>query len=391
METQTVTLSRGVHRGKPVLFIRFTINFSLNNLIRNIHVATWSDTNKCWITPLSEAYVEAVKLVMKDVADVILEDIYVPDILRISNESSEIPNSRFLAVSDSGKEELKQELLKAEVLQDLKRFREWLQSKRYSERTIDTYMGALTVFLRQHTEIAIAEICNEHIIKFNNDYILSRKLSASYQNQMVNAIKLFFKIMHQSKIDPELIHRPRQAKVLPNVLDKGEVKQILEVHQNIKHRTMLALIYSCGLRCGELLQLKPEHILSNRNLLHIKGAKGNKDRVVPLGNKIIQVLRDYYKIYKPKVYLFEGQIKGTPYDARSLQQILKSALLKCGIRKPVTLHWLRHSYATHLLENGTDLRYIQEILGHNSSRTTEIYTHVSNRKIQQIVSPFDDL
>ena len=154
---------------------------------------------------------------------------------------------------------------------------------------------------------------------------------------------------------------------------------------------MLSLIYSCGLRCGELLALQPHHIDSKRNIVLLKNSKGKKDRIVPLSPKILELLRTYYKIYKPKTYLFEGQEVGSSYSSKSLQSVLKQALQKSGIKKPVTLHWLRHSYATHLLENGTDLRYIQELLGHNSSKTTEIYTHVSTKNIQQIKSPFDDL
>jgi len=154
---------------------------------------------------------------------------------------------------------------------------------------------------------------------------------------------------------------------------------------------MLSLIYSCGLRCGELLALKPAHIDSKRNIVMLQNAKGKKDRIAPLSPKILNLLRDYYVLYKPKTYLFEGNKAGIAYDARSLQQVLKQALQKVNITKPVTLHWLRHSYATHLLESGTDLRYIQELLGHNSSKTTEIYTHVSTKNIQQIKSPFDDL
>jgi len=139
------------------------------------------------------------------------------------------------------------------------------------------------------------------------------------------------------------------------------------------------------------LALKPNHIDSQRNIVLVKNAKGKKDRIVPLSLKILEMLREYYKSYKPEVFLFEGQIKGKAYYARSLQQVLKQAVLKAGITKPVTLHWLRHSYATHLLESGTDLRYIQELLGHSSSKTTEIYTHVSTKSIQKIKSPFDDL
>jgi integrase/recombinase XerD len=175
------------------------------------------------------------------------------------------------------------------------------------------------------------------------------------------------------------------------VLSKEEVKLILNAHNNIKHKAMLSLIYSCGLRCGELLKLKQEHVDSKRGVLIIKQSKGRKDRIAPLSHKVIELLRDYYKACKPQTYLFEGQNKGEPYDERSLQNVLKQSLEKANISKPVSLHWLRHSYATHLLENGTDLRYIQEILGHSSSKTTEIYTHVSTKNIQKIVSPFDYL
>jgi integrase/recombinase XerD len=192
-------------------------------------------------------------------------------------------------------------------------------------------------------------------------------------------------------MEVDFIQRPKREKRLPNVLSKEEVKAILEAHNNLKHKVMLSLIYSCGLRCGELLALEPIHIDSKRNIILIKNSKGKKDRIVPLSQKILEMLRTYYKLYKPKRYLFEGQTSGMPYDKRSLQLVLKQALNKTKIIKPVTLHWLRHSYATHLLENGTDLRYIQEILGHSSSKTTEIYTHVSTNSIQRIKSPFDDL
>jgi integrase/recombinase XerD len=137
--------------------------------------------------------------------------------------------------------------------------------------------------------------------------------------------------------------------------------------------------------------LQPHHIDSKRNIVLLKNSKGKKDRIVPLSLKILELLREYYKVYKPRTYLFEGQEVGNPYSNKSLQSVLKQALTKAGIKKPATLHWLRHSYATHLLESGTDLRYIQELLGHNSSKTTEIYTHVSTKNIQQIKSPFDDL
>ena len=279
----------------------------------------------------------------------------------------------------------------AEGTVQIEKFRYWLLSKRYSENTIKTYTEALKSFLIFYNEKPVAEITNDDVIRYNNEYILNNNLSASYQNQIVNAIKLFFKTVLDTKIEFDKIHRPKRAKVLPNVLSKEEVKLILNAHSNIKHKMMLSLIYSCGLRCGELLALQPVHIDSKRNLVMLKNAKGKKDRITPLSPKILEMLREYFKVYQPTAYLFEGQKAGTPYDARSLQQVIKQAVQKAGISKPVTLHWLRHSYATHLLESGTDLRYIQELLGHNSSKTTEIYTHVSTKSLQQIKSPFDDL
>ena len=273
----------------------------------------------------------------------------------------------------------------------LLKFKNYLRSKRYSESTLTTYSEALKSFLLFYREKPVAEITNEDVIIYNNEYILKNKLSSSYQNQIVNAIKLYFKTIKETKIDIDKIHRPKRAKVLPNVLSKEEIKAILEAHSNIKHKTMLSLIYSCGLRCGELLALKPVNIDSKRNIVLLKNSKGKKDRIAPLSPKILEMLREYFKLYKPTNYLFEGKKPGQPYDDRSLQQVLKQALQKAKITKPATLHWLRHSYATHLLESGTDLRYIQELLGHNSSKTTEIYTHVSTKSIQQIKSPFDDL
>lgn len=272
----------------------------------------------------------------------------------------------------------------------LDKFSKWLSSKRYSQNTIKTYVEALKSFLVFYNQRAVASLTNDDVITYNNEYILKKGLSVSYQNQIVNAIKLFFTTIFETKMEIEKIHRPKREKLLPNVLSKDEVKALLEAHANIKHKVMLSLLYSCGLRRGELLHLKPSDIDSKRNVVIIRQAKGKKDRITPLSPKILEMLRTYYVAYKPKVWLFEGQ-GGGAYSEQSLQSVLKQALVKANIKKPVTLHWLRHSYATHLLEAGTDLRYIQELLGHNSSKTTEIYTHVSTKNLQQIKSPFDDL
>jgi len=282
-----------------------------------------------------------------------------------------------------------------EPLDDIKsheivRFEHYLQSKRYSSNTIKVYAETFRVFLRYFASKAIEEISNDDLIAFNNDYILKNNFSSSYQNQLVNAVKLYYSAIQHKKINVELVHRPRREKTLPNVLSKEEVKSILDAPYNLKHRAMLSMIYSCGLRRSELLNLTKLDIDSKRMVVIIRMAKGKKDRIVPLSPKILILLRDYYKSYQPKHFLFEGQAGGK-YSEKSLENVFKQSLLKARIEKPATMHWLRHSYATHLLESGTDLRYIQDLLGHKSSKTTEIYTHVSTKNIQKIRSPFDDL
>jgi integrase/recombinase XerD len=278
-----------------------------------------------------------------------------------------------------------------EIEQHLISFKNYMNFRRYSQNTIKTYADALEVFFRFYKDQAPECLNIEDIINFNTSYILKKNLSASYQNQVINAIKLFYRNRFNRTMEVDFIQRPRREKRLPNVLSKNEVKSILEAPTNLKHRAMLSLIYACGLRRSELLNLTLKDILSDRNLLFIRQSKGKKDRVVPISIKLIEMLRDYYKVFKPKTWLFEGQFPNTKYSEKSLENVLKQSITKAKITKKVSLHWLRHSYATHLLESGTDLRYIQELLGHSSSRTTELYTHVSTRNLQQIRSPFDDL
>ena len=342
------TFNFGSHNKQKVIFILFAKDLELIKQVKSIQDTRWSQQKKIW---------------------------YIAD----------IPENRTLF----GLEQI--QYLSEEGDIQLEKFRKFLLSKRYSLNTIKTYTDALRSFLRFHNEKIISEISNEDIILYNNLYILKNNLSASYQNQIVNAIKLYFRSIQDKNIEIEKIHRPRREKLLPNVLSKEEIKSILEAHHNIKHKAMLSLIYSCGLRRSELLNLKPLDIDSKRNIVIIRQSKGKKDRITPLSPKILELLRAYFKEYRPIMYLFEGQEAGTIYSEKSLQSVLKQALTKAKITKPVTLHWLRHSYATHLLESGTDLRYIQELLGHNSSKTTEIYTHVSTKSLQQIKSPFDDL
>lgn len=278
-----------------------------------------------------------------------------------------------------------------EIQKGLAEFKLWMQHKRYSESTIKTYLDGAKSFIKFIHPKPMQEADNSDMVRYVNEYIIKNNLSFAYQNQVVNACKLFFKEVIKGKLNVDKLARPRREYKLPNVLSKSEIALILNAHKNVKHRTMLSLIYACGLRRSELLNLKPADVDSKRGLLIIRQGKGRKDRVAPISEKIIAMLREYYKMYRPDVWLFEGQTKGEQYSEKSLQSVLKQSLEKTGIKKPVSLHWLRHSYATHLLEAGTDLRYIQELLGHKSSKTTEIYTHVSTKSIQNIKSPFDDL
>ncbi|MFZ2322225.1 MAG: site-specific tyrosine recombinase/integron integrase [Ignavibacteriaceae bacterium] len=294
-------------------------------------------------------------------------------------------------VDTSGLKDKNNTQISGEIGQSLAALKLWMEHKRYSPSTINTYIDAAKSFLMFTYPKPIKNITNDDVVRYVNEYIIKNGLSFSYQNQVVNAVKLFFREVVHSDLNVDKIERPRREYKLPNVLSKEDVKLILNAHTNVKHKTMLSLIYACGLRRSELLNLKPTDIDSKRGLLIIKQAKGRKDRITPISEKTIVMLREYYKMYKPKVWLFEGQNTGDQYSEKSLQNVLKQALEKAKIKKPVTLHWLRHSYATHLLETGTDIRYIQELLGHKSSKTTEIYTHVSTNSLQKIKSPFDDL
>lgn len=371
----TIQLNRQEIGLKTYYYVTFPFNRNLYALFRSLEQVQWDKYEKSFVFDENDLSIDSLLSHVEGKAQL--------EFLEKRLESVEYKRSH-LRPSDF-----------LEPLDDIKsneivRFEHYLQSKRYSSNTIKVYAETLRVFLRYFTNKAIEEISNEDLIAFNNDYILKNNFSSSYQNQLVNAVKLYYSAIQHKKIDVELVHRPRREKTLPNVLSKEEVKSILDAPYNLKHRAMLSMIYSCGLRRSELLNLTKLDIDSKRMVVVIRMAKGKKDRIVPLSPKILILLRDYYKSYQPKHFLFEGQ-DGGKYSEKSLENVFKQSLFKARIEKPATMHWLRHSYATHLLESGTDLRYIQDLLGHKSSKTTEIYTHVSTKNIQNIRSPFDDL
>lgn len=214
--------------------------------------------------------------------------------------------------------------------------------------------------------------------------------STAYQRQTINAIKLFFDAVVKRPLSAQVVISPRQSKKLPVVLSEQEVAALLSQVVNLKHKALLYCIYSAGLRRNEVLELKVVDIDSKRHCINVRAAKGNKDRVTLLSNKCLGLLREYFRAYRPKDYLFEGA-EGGKYSSTSLRKIFYRALIASKIQKKASLHTLRHSFATHLLERGTDLRYIQALLGHSSSKTTEIYTHITTKGFEGISSPLDEI
>ncbi|HEX8546201.1 MAG TPA: site-specific integrase [Cytophagaceae bacterium] len=265
-----------------------------------------------------------------------------------------------------------------------------LKELRYSESTIKTYSNSFEEFINYFHKHEIDSINETMVIRYLRFMVSDRKVSISYQNQAITAIKFYYERVLGGQRKLYFIERPIKERALPVVLNHAELISILKITTNIKHKTMLMLTYSAGLRVSELLNLKVKDIDSERLQVRVMLAKGKKDRYTLLSTKALTMLRIYFKAYKPKDWLFEGE-EGGSYSARSIQAVLKASVAKAGLLKKVSMHTLRHSFATHLLENGTDLRYIQTLLGHSSSKTTEIYTHVTTKGFDQIVSPLDNL
>ena len=264
-----------------------------------------------------------------------------------------------------------------------------LELKRYSKQTISSYKGHLYMFNSHFNNKSFKSITDKEMFEFVYHIVSEKEISASYQRQIVGSLKLFYKEIYKRAIPFEYLKVSRRENKLPTVLSKDEVRRIIENTNNLKHRAILSLIYSSGLRIGELLALKKMDIDSERMLIHVRFAKGKKDRYTILSTNVLQTLREYYKQYKPKEFLFEGR-NGGRYSPESTSQFFKRAAKKAKINKSVTLHTLRHSFATHLLEQGVGIVHIKKLLGHNNISTTLIYTHIAKDSLQNIKSPFDE-
>ena len=360
---RTILVENVLHKSKKRIKLIFSFDVEIMNIIDTIEGVAWSSSINCWHIPFKENYLTDLQNLFKDEAQIV----------------------------DRGKVKYSTNLnLSKEHTNALEKFYRFLKNRRYSDQTIKNYIKRIRDFLEFFSDKEIDLITNEDVQYFNYEKMIKKRASYTVQNQFVTSLKLFLKTVSESKIDIQEVERAKKSRKLPEIFSKKEVERIINSTENLKHKTILFLTYGCGLRRSEIGRIRLLDVNSDRKILQIRNAKGRKDRFVPISNKLIDALRLYYKIYKPKKYLFETK-QGVPYPAETAYKVFKSALLKSGNKKKVGIHSLRHSYATHLLENGTDLRYIQEILGHKSSKTTEIYTHVSTHNISNINSPADDL
>jgi site-specific recombinase XerD len=332
---------------------------------------------KEWLLPLSD-------MICNSLADYFSRQGIKVDVIR-QTVNKELRSER----KNTG-EEIRSRLLGEKSLEGLQLMKVYLTKKRYSSRTIEAYLAMLEFFFRFFNDKDPYQISEKEVSDFIYSFIIKLGYSAAYQNQMVSAIKMFYEISGTGSIIPRILERPRRGRALPKVFSKEEISRILNSTRNTKHKLLLWMIYSCGLRRSEVVNIKLSDLDRARGLLHIREGKGGIDRIVPVSDKVWPKIEDYIKSYMPSLYLFEGQ-NGDKYSVESVYNVFRQALDRAGIKKQVGVHSLRHSYATHLHENGLDIRYIQELLGHKSTKTTEIYTHVSRRNLIAVRSPIEDL
>lgn len=266
-----------------------------------------------------------------------------------------------------------------------------MRLRNYSPKTIKAYGSCVRRLEERVRPRQLKDLSSEELRRYLLDLVEGRGMTAAYVNQVINALRFLYVELYRKPLVLGEIPRPRKERALPTVLGPQEVKRILEGAGNLKHRCLLTLIYSAGLRVGEAIRLELADIDPERMMIHIRGGKGKKDRYSVLSPVAWRLLEDYRRRHDPRRFVFEGREPGHPYSVRSAQKIFEDAVRTAGVRKRVSIHSLRHAFATHLLEQGTDLRFIQELLGHSSSKTTEIYTHVSRRELGRIRSPLDGL
>lgn len=348
------SFSQGSHKGKQVIWISFGKIPELIAYLRANTKARWSASQKKWYVADTPHYRELFGLPVEITGKTALSKIHLVN------------------------------------LPEFKRFQEHLLLKRYSNNTVRTYSTEFAQLLYILKSVPVQELSPERLRSYFLYCHEKLQLSENEIHSRMNAVKFYFEqVLHRPKMFFD-IPRPKKKLLLPKMLNKNEIRKMIASVENPKHKLMLKVCYGMGLRVSEVAALKIADIDSTEMLVRIEQGKGKKDRIVALPESLLQELRSYYLEYRPKVYLFENP-NGGSYSVRSVQAVFKKAKDKAGIKKKIGIHGLRHSYATHLLETGTDIRFIQELLGHNSIKTTQIYTHVTDISKSRIKSPLDDL
>lgn len=362
MQYPTIFLEQKSHKKELKLLLKFEFNDTLINLTKKLKDARWSRSMQSWYLNFTQENIQLVTEIFKDITPI---------------NSDKLPKKDLFKRNLTASEKI--------LLND---FYLYLKGKRYSTSTLQTYTFFVADFINFYTKKALEELTNRDVELFIEKVFIERNYSVSSQRQFVSALKLFIVFYPQTKINDLVLERPKRSRQLPSVLSQEEVLSIIQSTQNLKHRAIIALLYSCGLRISELINMKLADFHIERKQLIVKNGKGRKDRYVSLADSFLPLLSNYYNSYKPKIYFVEGQ-NGGNYSAESVRQFLRKSCLKAKIKKNVTPHTLRHSYATHLLENGVDIRYIQSLLGHAKPETTMIYTHVKRKDLMEIQNPLD--
>ena len=347
--------SFGTHRNHNVIFIEFKKDRNISERIKSWPEAQYSSTKKCWYVPDNRDYRDKFGLTEKPQTKMLVYKIH--------------PVNQHA----------------------LDTFIQTLQLKAYSPNTIRTYKTEFSNFLYALKNNPVTD-CTESKIRSYLLYCINvLKLTEATISSRINAVKFYFEqVLLRDKIFME-IPRPKKKLQVPKLFSKEEIVKLLKNAENLKHKTMLLAAYSSGLRVSEVVALRLGDIDSNRMVINILCSKGKKDRIVPLSQTMLKYLRIYVKVYKPQDHLFEGQYEGMPYSTRGLQSVFEFTKQKANITRRGGVHALRHSYATHLLDKGVDIIYIQKILGHNDLKTTLRYLHVTTRDLHKIESPLDDL
>jgi site-specific recombinase XerD len=394
---EKVILKALLHRNKESIGIYFAKSSILEKIIRKQPAVKWSQTNKCWYIPLIEtAYQLLVKdLKEKAVVDNAMLKAYLEKKKKVVSalpENRQAETKKKTTVAKSVALTAPWQLSTAN-LKALEKFVQQLQLKAYSSSTINTYRNEFIQLLKVLKNKPVDDLTTEDLRRYMVYAMEKEGIRENTAHSRLNALKFYFEqVLGREKFFWE-IPRPKKQHQLPRLLNEAEIRKLFNSLQNKKHKAMLFTAYSAGLRVSEIAALRIADIDSMRMQILIVQGKGKKDRYVNLSPVLLDILRNYISTYKPRpvYYLFESGETGQAYPIRTIQQIFSNAKNKAGIKKEVGIHSLRHSFATHLLDKGTDIKYIKDLLGHFSIKTTERYLHVSKKQLVNIVSPFDDL